>query len=329
MASQRKHDIPPAFLRSFVAIKQFGSFSKAASELGLTQPAISGQMKRLQQLVGGEIFVKQSGGLSLNELGLLVDRYARRILTLNDQVIAIAGKVHNRLTIHLAVQNAFAVNTLAEVKNRCEASADCLFQFVCGNAREIDHMVTAGYVDLAFGFCRTESKRNLLKTWNEKLVWARAPDVFPVAEGEPIPFVGRKTGFMDEKALQRLDDLDRPYQVMFHGSDLGALVAAVLAGLGVMVAPARFMPEPLVHAIGDELPDLPQMRVGVFAREGFDLKRHRAIVAAFIAAVNPSNVKMASEIGKFGGAGSAKPTSRRSRSGAAVAARSGNGANTL
>jgi DNA-binding transcriptional LysR family regulator len=247
-------------------------------------------MKRLRQLVGGEVFVKNAVGLSLNELGLLVDRYARRILALNDQVIAIAGKVHNRLTIRLAVQNAFAVNTLAEVKNKCTSSADCLFQFICGNAREIDHLVTSGHVDLAFGLCKTDAKRNLLTTWNEKLAWVRAPDVFPVEDNEPIPLVGRNAGFMDEKALRRLEDLGVPYQVTFRGSDLGALVAAVLAGIGIMVSPARFIPEPLVDAGTDKLPELPEISAGVFHREGFDLKRNKALVAAFISAVSPPKV---------------------------------------
>jgi DNA-binding transcriptional LysR family regulator len=310
MDFRRRHDIPPALLRSFVAIDQLGSYSKAAEELGLTQPAISGQMKRLQELVGGDVFVKNAVGLSLSELGLLVDRYARRILTLNDQVIALAGKVHNRQTIRLAVQNAFALNTLADVKNKCALAADCLFQFICGNAREVDHLVTSGYVDLAFGFSKTEARRNLLTTWNEKLAWARAPDIFPVQDNEPLPFVGRKAGFMDEKVLQRLDDVDVPYQVTFRGSDLGALIAAVMAGIGIMVAPARFIPEPLIDANTAALPELPEMAVGVSCREGLDLKRHKAVVAAFISAVTPPNTKAAIELHKLhrpvNGAGTAQ-----------------------
>jgi DNA-binding transcriptional LysR family regulator len=213
-------------------------------------------------------------------------------LTLNDQVIAIAGKVHNRQTIRLGVQNAFALNTLAEVKNKCEASADCLFQFICGNASEIDHLVTSGYVDLAFGLCKSESQRNLLAGWNEKLAWARAPNVLPVHDNEPFPFVGRKAGFMDDKALQRLEELDVPYQVTFRGSDLGALVAAVMAGIGLMVAPAGFIPEPLVDAKDDGLPELPEVGAGVFCREGFDLKRNKVLIAAFISAVSSPNRKL-------------------------------------
>src|SRR6266567_1359326 len=54
-----KH-IPIELLRTFVAIADLGNFTKAAQELELTQPAISAQMKRLQQLMGGEIFLKST-----------------------------------------------------------------------------------------------------------------------------------------------------------------------------------------------------------------------------------------------------------------------------
>jgi len=85
-----KH-IPIELLRTFVAIADLGNFTKAAQELELTQPAISAQMKRLQQLMGGEIFVKSPTGFSVSAKGTMLEVYARRILALNDQIMAFAG----------------------------------------------------------------------------------------------------------------------------------------------------------------------------------------------------------------------------------------------
>ncbi len=87
---QHRHDnlnIPIELLRSFVAIQESGSFTKAADLLKLTQPAISAQVKRLQQLVGGEVFTRTGFGVSLTEKGEVVSRYARRILAMNDQIL--------------------------------------------------------------------------------------------------------------------------------------------------------------------------------------------------------------------------------------------------
>ena len=101
----RQGNIPITLYRSFVAISELGSFTEAAEKLNLTQSAISVQMRRLQQLVGGDLFVKQALGVGLSELGSMVEDYARRILILNDQVMAMAGRASQKETIHLGDSN--------------------------------------------------------------------------------------------------------------------------------------------------------------------------------------------------------------------------------
>ena len=91
---QRRHEadnIPIELLRSFVVIQELGSFTKAAETLFLTQPAISAQMKRLQRLVGGEVFIRSGFGISLSEKGKIINRYARGILAMNDQIMSLSG----------------------------------------------------------------------------------------------------------------------------------------------------------------------------------------------------------------------------------------------
>jgi DNA-binding transcriptional LysR family regulator len=46
-------NIPTELLRTFVAVVDMRSFTRAAQSLGITQPAVSAQVKRLQQLLGG------------------------------------------------------------------------------------------------------------------------------------------------------------------------------------------------------------------------------------------------------------------------------------
>ena len=77
------NNVPIELLRAIVAIVDLGSFTKAAQALNLTQPAISAQMKRLQQLVGAEVFSKSGSGLVPTARGELVVKYARRILAMN------------------------------------------------------------------------------------------------------------------------------------------------------------------------------------------------------------------------------------------------------
>jgi DNA-binding transcriptional LysR family regulator len=129
-----KH-IPIELLRTFVAIADLGSYTKAAHELELTQPAISAQIKRLQQLMGGEVFVKLTAGFSVSAKGSMLEVYARRILALNDQVMAFAGAAPEEQTIRLGIQSIFAHRMLTAVFHHCTAAyGPGRVQFACDSA---------------------------------------------------------------------------------------------------------------------------------------------------------------------------------------------------
>ena len=285
MQLRRGHNIPIVLLRSFISISGHGSFTKAGEELNLTQPAISAQIKRLQRLVGGDLFFKKTQGVGLTKLGSMVESYARRILALNDQIIAIAGQVPKHETVHLGIQNIFARTVLADVVSKVPRTGH--YRFICGSAPFLAEKLKGGYVDLVFMLAQTDSRRNLLAEWNEQIVWARAFDQFPVVQDEPIPFVGREEGFIDRKVMDVLDEREVPYTIVFNAGDLTALAGAVEAGIGVMVAPKRAVPASLVAARDRALPKLPELRSAVFHKEGFDIKRHKLLAEAFVSAVAP------------------------------------------
>jgi DNA-binding transcriptional LysR family regulator len=67
-------NIPTDLLRAFVAVVDLRSFTKAAAKLGVTQPAVSAQIKRLQSLLGGDLFDRSVQGASLTPQGELVIR---------------------------------------------------------------------------------------------------------------------------------------------------------------------------------------------------------------------------------------------------------------
>ena len=179
------HNIPVVLLRSFISISGHGSFTKAAEELNLTQPAISAQIKRLQRMVGGDLFFKKAQGVGLTELGSMVEIYARRILALNDQIIAIAGHAPKHETVNLGIQNMFAGHVLVDVVSQVPQTGH--YRFVCASAPVLAEKLKAGYVDLVFMLSRSESRRNIIAEWNEPIVWGRAPEMFPVVDNEADP----------------------------------------------------------------------------------------------------------------------------------------------
>ena len=284
---QIKDSIPISGLRAFVAISELGSFTKAAEHLNLTQPAVSLQIKQLERLLGGDLFIKKKVGVALSDLGLTVDRLARRILTLNNQLIGIAGRAQQRETVHLGIQCVYAQSVLPRLFRQCRILDNVHYKFVCAHTNELTEKIKSGFVDLTFMMGDREPRRNLIDQWPEKLVWVRAPQHRGLAEDGSIPFIRRQDGVMDRTVFNVLDDHGIPYRIVFSATDLVCMYAAAESGIGLMCMPARTVPDSLVIARERHLPKLPDIHLGVYHAEGFDVAQHQALVDAFLSAVRP------------------------------------------
>lgn len=77
-----------ATLRSLQAVAEYGAVTRAAESLNMTQSALSMQMKRLEEIFGQPMLVKQGRGVVLSDMAseLLVD--ARKLVAMNDRIMA-------------------------------------------------------------------------------------------------------------------------------------------------------------------------------------------------------------------------------------------------
>ena len=67
-------------LRGFVETAEAGSLSRAARQLGLSQPSLTGQVQRLEEALGAELFERHGRGVRLTEAGQTLLPRARRLL---------------------------------------------------------------------------------------------------------------------------------------------------------------------------------------------------------------------------------------------------------
>src|SRR6056297_596034 len=71
-------------LRSFLKIAELGSFTRAAEEIGVSQPALSQQVSRLEAELGRAVFDRSGKAVRLTEAGRLLLPRAGRILAMAD-----------------------------------------------------------------------------------------------------------------------------------------------------------------------------------------------------------------------------------------------------
>jgi len=72
-------------LRIFATVARLGSFSRAADELGISQPSVSIQVADLERSLGVDLFQREGRGVRLTEAGWVLQGYARRMLALADE----------------------------------------------------------------------------------------------------------------------------------------------------------------------------------------------------------------------------------------------------
>ncbi len=81
-------NLPTDVLRTFLAVIDLGSFTKAGQLLGRTQPAISLQIRKLEDLLGMPLLDTSGRTIVLTKDGETLARYARQLLALNDEIVA-------------------------------------------------------------------------------------------------------------------------------------------------------------------------------------------------------------------------------------------------
>lgn len=90
-------------LQAFLAVAQTQSFSRAAEQLHLTQPAVSKRIATLEELLGTRLFDRIGRKITLTEAGnLLLPRAQRILFTMDDSRRALAnlsGQVGGKLTL--------------------------------------------------------------------------------------------------------------------------------------------------------------------------------------------------------------------------------------
>ena len=105
--------LPPlAAVRAFEAAARLGSFTRAAEELGMTQAAISYQIKLLEERVGTPLFVRQPRQVELTDTGR---RLSLAVTEAFDALRAAFASVHEATSSVLTISavHAFASNWLA------------------------------------------------------------------------------------------------------------------------------------------------------------------------------------------------------------------------
>jgi len=251
-------------LRTFIAIAETGSFTKAAEVVNKTQSAVSMQMKRLEERIERAIFSRDGRSSKLTEDGQRLLDYARRIVKLNLETLAAFTDTELSGRVRLGVPDDYADRYLPEIMARfSRAYPGVELTVICEPSVDLLDRIDANEIDLAI-VTNCDSKRASETFRRERLLWVTS-NRHSTHQEERLPLaLGRPTCNWRRTAIDRLETMGRPYRVLYSSSNAGAVAAAVLSGLAISVlAESGLRPGMRVLTAKEGFPELPNCRIGL------------------------------------------------------------------
>ncbi|MGA4850122.1 LysR family transcriptional regulator [Streptomyces sp. G5(2025)] len=175
-------------LRALCAIADTGSLHKAARELGMSQPSLTTQLRRIEHALGGQLFARERTGCRPTPLGRVVLSRARPLVTemrsLVAETRAAAARAAEgpRLRIGSTASRAIP-GWLRRLRVRLPGTEISLQMDVSANA--LLRMVAAAQLDVAFVHEVEGSPLRLPETLRGRVLLDREPQFVSLAVDHP------------------------------------------------------------------------------------------------------------------------------------------------
>jgi len=277
-------DLDIDMLRCFREVAQTGSFTKAGKAIGLTQSGVSVKIRRLEERLDTQVFNRTSKSLALTPEGEILLDYAGRILAVHNEAVSRLTKPKASGTLRIGLIDYFLPELLPKLLSnfrqqypnihlevRTDVGINLIPMFEKG---ELDLVVTGK--DAYQGHCRV--------LMQEPLIWVIGKDTELSPHDIihlvllPSPCVFRKM------ATEGLEKANRKWAVLYTGSSIANIQAAVQAGMGLSILPAGALTEGLRKAPANlQLPELPMYSI-VLIKDDEDSNDARDVFVSYLEA---------------------------------------------
>jgi DNA-binding transcriptional LysR family regulator len=237
-------------LRAFVAVAQTGSFTRAATRLHLSQPALTVQIRRLEEIVGVRLFDRNSRNVALTPAGRELLPVLQKSLHDMQQVLADARALADGSsgTVRIACLPTFAASLLPDLIQDLRRTVPGVgFHVRDGVASMVNALVRNEEVDIGLTGGETlDSLFDVLYSGVDRLV-AVCPKAHPLARRRRIgaedlaalPLVLTAQGTSVRAVVDAaFADARRTPVIACEPTYMMTAVAMVRGGLGVTILPA-------------------------------------------------------------------------------------------
>lgn len=253
-----------AALRSFVTVSEVGGVTRAANFLNLTQSAVSMQIKRLEQSLGQQLFLRAAKKLVLSPEGEQLLSYGRRMLALNDEVLARFSDDSCEGEIRLGVPHDIVYPAIPGIlKRMAQAYPRLRVNLMSSFTALLKPEFARGEFDVILTTeTLPDAQAEVLS--ERQLVWVGAADG-SAWQRRPLRLGFKDSCIFRPETQAALDLAGLPWELATGGESEQAVEATVAADLAVTARMVGSIPDGCVVIAGDNiLPKLGQMQIALY-----------------------------------------------------------------
>ncbi len=238
------NNLPTAILRTFVAIVDHGGFTQAAHVLGLTQPTVSQQLKKLEVLVDTTLLKRGQRRMELTDAGQSLLNYARRILMLNDEAVSLLSKPSVSGRLRLGIPHEFTLSILPQLVGVfTQSHPNVVIEVECELSKHL--LSSRKDYDVILALHERGVKALGTRLRIEPLAWVSSRD-FQFAAGEPLKIIAAPAPCIYRANLERALRQFKPgWALRLTSTSYSAVCAAVSTGMGITVLAESVVPSEL------------------------------------------------------------------------------------
>lgn len=236
-------NIPTDLLRTFVKAIDSGSFTRAAEIVGRTPSAVSLQIKRLEETVNAVLFQRDPHRLHLTAEGRMVAQHARRILALNDEILASLKQPTVAGRVRLGAPHEYTASLLPDFLGKfAQSHPNVMLEVTSDLSKTLLRRQQAGEFDLVVALHEDSAEEGGTSIHTEPLVWVGSEDHSSHTR-TPLPLVlAPPPCIYRTRMLRGLNQIDRSCRIVYLSSSYNGISAAVQAGIGITVMAASTIP---------------------------------------------------------------------------------------
>ena len=264
MADEKSFD--PVLLRTFLAVADSLSFTRAAEQLGLSQPTVSQHVRRLEESAKRQLVKRDTRTVSLTDNGEAMAGFARTILAAHDEALSYFTGSAMRGRLRFGAADELALSELPTIlRDFRQLYPRINLELTVTQSGTLVRRLGANHLDLVFINQEADLGRGQLVR-RDRLVWVglERTQIDPL---QPLPLITyHAPSWGRSAAITSLEQARRTWRITCNTREVNGVLAAARAGIGVCVLAQSRVPADLRSLSGRfDLPPLPDVEMVLVA----------------------------------------------------------------